>query len=59
MHYLVHWTGYPTDDDTWEPLSNLVSKGAKKQVSLWNAKRASVRRRRPPQRSRQRLGGRE
>ena len=38
MHYLVHWTGYPTDDDTWEPLSNLVSKGAKKLVSLWNAK---------------------
>ena len=38
VHYLVHWTGYTTDDDTWEPLSNLVSKGAKKLVSLWNAK---------------------
>ena len=24
VHYLIHWRGYETDEDTWEPLANLT-----------------------------------
>ena len=36
VHYLIHWKGYPDDDDSWEPISHL-SAGAKKLVSAFNA----------------------
>ena len=35
VHYLVHWKGYPDEDDSWEPLSNLSSAGAKKLVAAF------------------------
>ena len=38
IEYLVKWLNFPSSQNTWEPLSNLVSKGAKKLVSAWNAK---------------------
>lgn len=25
LEYLVHWKGYASHDDTWEPLSNLTN----------------------------------
>ena len=37
MHYLVHWKGYPNDDDSWEPISHL-SVGARKLVTAFNAR---------------------
>ena len=36
MHYLLHWTGYGSEDDTWEPLANL-STGSKQMVNAYNA----------------------
>ena len=38
VHYLVHWTGYASEDDTWEPLSNLPQQGARQLVNTYNAK---------------------
>ena len=37
MHYLIHWEGYGSEDDTWEPLANL-STGAMRMVHDFNAK---------------------
>ena len=37
MHYLIHWAGYGSEDDTWEPLANL-STGAMRMVHDFNAK---------------------
>ena len=25
LEYLIHWKGYQSDDDTWEPLRNLTN----------------------------------
>jgi len=38
VHFLIHWTGYGSEDDTWEPLANL-STGAMRMVHAFNAKR--------------------
>ena len=37
VHYLIHWAGYGSEDDTWEPLANL-STGAMRMVHDFNAK---------------------
>ena len=35
VHYLIHWSGYPSDDDTWEPISS-VPAGAKSLIKDYN-----------------------
>lgn len=30
-HYYIHWKGYPAEDDSWEPITNL----APKTLKLW------------------------
>ena len=27
LHYLVHWKGYPIEERTWEPVSNITAAG--------------------------------
>ena len=41
MHYLVHWAGYDSEDDTWEPLANL-STSAMRMVHDFNAIRKAA-----------------
>jgi hypothetical protein len=36
IEYLVHWKGYPSEDDTWEPLSNLTN-GCQELINAFEA----------------------
>ena len=36
VHFLIHWRGYDTEEDTWEPLANLTSAGVKKLLTAFN-----------------------
>ena len=36
IEYLVHWKGYPSEDDTWEPLTNLTN-GCQELVNAFEA----------------------
>ena len=31
-HYYIHWKGYPAEDDSWEPVTNL----APETLQMWH-----------------------
>ena len=36
-YYYIHWKGYPAEDDSWEPRSNL----SKETLKLWENRRTT------------------